>query len=291
MAIDINVQNDKFPYLARQICGDIAKAFGYGIDHVYEVDQPFIDLLKSFSIDTIYGEWLDALGMVLGLPRPYTSNPFGSRSFQFDNVERMLDGEYHGFSTTVPVTINGVVYDRNNGGLLSSIYMSSEDQVPISDIIYRKYLYATSLLKKTHSIQSIADVLELFIDSTRYAITFISVSGYVNDIRIIMSATSSEYLESLQFAFNKIFTIPPYVLVDVSLDFDNTYTVPIINDIIEDVTGSSTGYTVVYSIENSKAVFTITLSSSLAEYENQVRVAVERHFAGADDVVIIVQVE
>jgi hypothetical protein len=33
------------------------------------------------------------------------------------------------------------------------------------------------------------------------------------------------------------------------------------------------------------------LSSSLAQYETEVRLAVEKHFAGADDVVIIVQVE
>ena len=32
MAIDIDVRNDKFPYLARQIQGNIAKAFGLGID-------------------------------------------------------------------------------------------------------------------------------------------------------------------------------------------------------------------------------------------------------------------
>jgi hypothetical protein len=290
MAIDIDVQNDKFPYLARQICGDIAKAFGYGIDHVYEVDQPFLNMLKNFSIDTLYGDWLDELGLVLGLPRPYTTNPFGTNSFEFDNTEHLLDGVLHGFSTTRPVTIDGVVYDRSKGGLLDSIYRTT-DETPIIDDIYRKYLSATSLLKKTHSIQNIADVLELFIDSTRYAITFISTAGYVNDILITMSATSADYLESLQVAFNKIFTIPPFVLVDVSLDFDNIYTVPTIENIVEEVTGSSTGYTVVYSIEDTMAVFTITLDSSLTQYENEVRLAVEAHFAGADDVVIVVEVE
>lgn len=290
MALDIGVDNDKFPYLARQICGDIAKAFGYGIDHVYEADQPFLDMLKRFSIDTLYGDWLDALGFILGLPRPYMANPFETNSFQFDNTDHLLDGVLHGFSTTRPVTINGVVYDRTKGGLLDSIYRTTE-QIPIIDDTYKKYLYATSLLKRTHSLKNIAYVLELFIDSTRFAITFINSAGYINDIMVILSATSAQYMESLQVAFNKIFTIPPFVLVDVSLDFDNIYTIPVINNIIKEVTGSTTGYTVVYSIEGSKAVFTITLSSSLAQYENAVRLAVEAHFAGADDVEIIVQVQ
>ncbi len=290
MAITVDVQNDKFPYLARQICGDIATALGYAIDHVYEADVPFIEFLSKFSIDNLYGTWLDKLGSILGLPRPYISNPFGNKSFQFDNMDRLLDGDLHGFSTTVPVTIDGVQYDRSNGGMIDSIYRIT-DETPISDELYKKYLHATTLLKRTHSLTSIANVLELFIDSTRFAITFISTGGYINDIEIILSATSAEYSESLQIAMNKIFVTPPFVLVDVSLDFDNIYTIPVIEEIIEEVTGASSGYTVVYSIENSKAVFTITLDSSLAEYENAVKLAVEEHFAGTDDVVIIVQVE
>jgi hypothetical protein len=39
------------------------------------------------------------------------------------------------------------------------------------------------------------------------------------------------------------------------------------------------------------AVFTITLDSSLAEYEEEIRLALEVHFASASDVIIIVQVE
>jgi hypothetical protein len=290
MALSIDVQKDKFPYLARQICGDIATAFGYGIDHVYEVDEPFINMLTHFSIDNLYGVWLDALGIILGLPRPYTTNPFATNSFEFDNTDFMLDGKLHGFSTITPITIDGVVYDRSNGGLIDNLYRST-DETPIRDDVYKKYLYATSLLKKTHSIKNIADVLELFIDSTRYAIIFKNDAGFVQDILIVMSATSADYKDALQMAFDKIFTIPPFVTIDVSLNFDNVYTVPIIEGIIEDVTGSSSGFTVVYSIENTKAVFTITLDSSLAEYENEVKLAVEAHFAGTNDVVIVVQVE
>ena len=292
MALTIDVQNDKFPYLARQIQGDIATAFGYGIDHVYESDSDFIDFLSKFSIDNLYGEWLDELGIVLGLPRPFTASPFSTNSFEFDNTDHLLDGKLHGFSTTRQIEIDGVMYDRDDGGVLDDIYRTTEEN-PIRDVTYKKYLQATTLLKKTHSIKNIADVLEVFIDSTRYAIIYRTDAelNLINDIFIILSATSAEYRDSLQLAFDKIFTIPPFVYVDVSIDFDTDYTIPVIESIIEEVTGASAGYTVVYSIVNAKAVFTITLNSSLAQYENEIKTAVEAHFAGADDVIIIVQVE
>ena len=290
MAIDIDVQNDKFPYLARQIQGDIAKAFGLGIDHVYETDEEFIDFLSSFSIENLSGKWLDMLGVVLGLPRPYSTRPVLDKFFEFDNTNFMLDGQKHGFSTSIPITIDGVTYDRNYGGVLDSMYFSDE-QTPVGDDVYKMYLKATSLLKRSHSIIDISKVLELFMDSTRYAILFKNDAGYIYDIQIILSATSADYKNALQTAFNKIFTTPPFVLVSVALDFDNVYTIPVIENIIKDITGEDEEYTVVFSIENKKAVFTITLDSSLAEYETQIRDAVEEHFAGANDVIIVVQVE
>ena len=290
MAIDIDVQNDKFPYLARQIQGDIAKAFGYGIDHVYEKDQEFLDFLSDFSIDNLEGKWLDMLGIILGMPRPYSSKLSVDELFEFDNTQFILDGLKHGFSTSTPITIDGVQYDRNDGGLLDNIISATEEK-PVSDSVYRRYLTATSLLKRTHSLQSIADVIKLFVDSTRFAILFKDDAGYVNDIVIVLSATSADYKESLQTAFNNIFTTPPYVLVTVSLYFDDLYTVPEIESIVEEVTGSTTGYSVVYGIENKKAVFTITLDSSLAQYEEAVKDAVEAHFADANDVRIVVVVE
>lgn len=290
MAIDIDVQNDKFPYLARQIQGDIAKAFGLGIDHVYENDQAFLDFLSNFSIDNLSAKWLDMLGVILGLPRPYSTRPVLDNLFEFDNTHFMLDPEKHGLSTSVPIVIDGVSYDRSDGGVLDSIYFSDE-QIPVSDSVYKMYLKATSMLKKSHSIIDISKVLELFMDSTRYAILFRNATGYINDIQIILSATSADYKDALQTAFNKIFTIPPYVLVTVSLDFDDIYTIPVIENIIKEVTGEESGYTVVFSIENKKAVFTITLDSSLAEYEDEVKNAVEAHFEGANDVIIVVQVE
>lgn len=290
MAIDIDVQNDKFPYLARQVNGDVVTAFGYGIDHVYEADQEFIDFLSRFSIDNLEGEWLDQLGIIIGLPRPYTTKPILENGFEFDIPAHMLDGTKHGFSTTTPITIDGVQYDRSDGGVLDNIYVE-DVQTPISDTLYKKYLYASALLKRTHSIKNIANVLEIFVDTTRFIITFRNTSGFVNDIEITLSATSADYKEALQEAFNYIFKTPPFVLVDVSLYFDDLYTVPEIESIIEEVTGSDTGYTVSYVIEQKKVVFTITLDNSLSQYEDAVKDSVEAHFAGANDVIIVVVVE
>lgn len=288
MAIEVDVQNDKFPYLARQIQGDIAKAFGYGIDHVYETDQEFIDFISNFSIDTLYGEWLDQLGIVVGFPRPYIIKPY--ESFQFDNIPNVLDGVIHGFSTTDNVTNDNVQYDRNSGGILKDIYKNITD-IPISDSLYKKYLYAITLLRKTHSIKNLATVLELFIASSRYVITFINNGLFVNDIIIYLAPTSSDYQDSLQTAFDKIFVTPPFVTVDVLLNFDDVYTVPEIENIIKEVTGTDTGFSVTYTVENRKTIFTIVLDSSLAQYEDEVRIAVEAHFAGASDVIIVVEVE
>jgi hypothetical protein len=288
MAITVGVQNEKFPYLARQINGDVALALGYGIDYVYEADAEFLDFLSHFSIDTLYGEWLDKLGIIIGFPRPYTTSPINS--FLFDSPDFLLDGKLHGFSTDEPIIIDGVEYDRNDGGILSNIYQS-EASVPINDSLYKKYIYAITLLRNTHSLKNMADVIEQFIDSTRYAITFKNEGEFVNDIIIYVAATAGEYKDSLQIAFNNVFTTPPFVLIDVSIYFDDLYTVPEIERIIADITGTDTGYTVVYSIENKMAVFTITLDPSLAEYEEEIRLALEVHFASASDVIIIVQVE
>lgn len=288
MAITVDVQNDKFPYLARQLCGDIATAFGYGIDHVYEADADFIDFLSHFSIDNIYGSWLDQLGIIIGFPRPYLVKPF--ETFEFDSTDFMLDGLIHGFSTDEPIVIDGVEYDRNDGGILDDIYRDTTN-IPVSDALYKKYLHAITLLRKTHSLKNIADVIETFIDSTRYAILFKNDAGFVNDILIVLAATSADYRDSLQMAFDNVFVTPPFVLVDVSIFFDDVYTVPEIKRIIAGITGTETGYTVVYSINNRKAVFTITLDSSLASYENEIRVALEAHFKGASDVVIVIEVE
>lgn len=287
MALNINTQNDKFPYLARQICGDIAKAIGYGIDHIYEIDQEFIQFLSEFSIDTLYGGWLDMLGIVIGYPRPYRSKP--ENTFEFDNTSFVLDGLKHGFSTSTPIIIDGVEYDRNDGGILDNIYQDVTD-IPVSDDLYRKYLSAIALLKNTHSLKNIADVLEVFIDSTRYAFEYTSDNGYVNDIVIYLALTSADYREALQNAFNTAFVTPPFINVVVSTNFDDIYTVPEIERIVESIVGS-VGWTVTYSIQNKVANFVVTMDSALANKKQEVEDALLEHFAGASDVTVTVVIQ
>ena len=91
---------EKFPYLARQINGPIAESFGKGIDSVYENDAEFIDFLSRFSIDTLEGKWLDALGLLLGLPRPWVEVPMIQEAFLFDNIPNIVPNPIsHAFST------------------------------------------------------------------------------------------------------------------------------------------------------------------------------------------------
>ena len=190
MAITVGVQNEKFPYLARQINGDVALALGYGIDYVYEVDAEFLDFLSHFSIDTLYGEWLDKLGIIIGFPRPYTTSP--TNSFLFDSPDFLLDGKLHGFSTDEPIIIDGVEYDRNDGGILSDIYQS-EPSVPINDSLYKKYFicYNTS---ETHILlrtwQMLLNNLLTLLDMQLH---LMNGNGFVNDIIIYVAATAGEY--------------------------------------------------------------------------------------------------
>lgn len=272
---------DNFPYLARQIQGPIAHNFGLGIDHIYEEDATFINWLSQFSIDNLDGEWLDKLGIILGLPRPYTVQKFAENDFEFDIVERLLDGTLHGFSSTA---------DRTQGGLLDdkTEKFIPKTRTPINDELYKRYLHAASLLKRTRSLENISKVLKIFIDSRRYAIGFSTDEGWVNDVIITLSATATNYKECLQVAFDKIFTTSPRIKVDVSLYFDQEYTVPTIENIIKEITGSTTGYTVTYELDeiNNQVIFTITLSSSLASYEEEIQTALNDYFEGTSDVVI-----
>jgi len=288
MALTENIQNDKFPYLARQITGDIAKAFGYGVDHVYETDQAFINFLSQFSIENLSGEWLDKLGVVLGEPRPWVTKPELEEAFQFDIPAQTLDGRYHGFSTSVPITIDGVQYDRTVGGLLDDLYRSVRIE-KIGDQTYRRYLTATCLLKRVRSVNKICDVVEVFVNSQRYALSFNSDYGRINDIIITLPATLGDYQQALQNAFNKIFTTSPTVFVDISLYFDELYTVPAIESVVEEITSSS-DFEITYEIVDKKSVFTITLDSSLSSYEDEVRAVLTEKYAPSADVVIVVEV-
>lgn len=280
---------DKFPYLARQINGPLAKNFGLAIDHIYEKDLPFINFLSSFSLDTLEGDWLDQLGTILGLPRPYVTVPVLSEAFQFDVPLQMLDGMEHGFSSATTITVNGETYSRNQGGLLDNIYRDTVT-VPVTDNQYRKYLRAACAVKKRHSISGIADVVQVFVSSSRYAISFLNTGDYHNDIRITLAANLQDHQETLQNAFNQMFTTSPRIYVDVDLLFDEVYLKQPMEQMIYEITGS-TAFQITYTYADSKVVFSVVLDTSLSAYEQDVIDALDEEYGEDEDIEINVSVE
>lgn len=280
---------DKFPYLARQINGPLAKNFGLAIDHIYEKDLPFINFLSSFSLDTLEGDWLDQLGTILGLPRPYVTVPVLSEAFQFDVPLQMLDGMEHGFSSATTITVNGETYSRNQGGLLDNIYRDTVT-VPVTDNQYRKYLSAACAVKKRHSISGIADVVQVFVSSSRYAISFLNTGDYHNDIRITLAANLQDHQETLQNAFNQMFTTSPRIYVDVDLLFDEVYLKQPMEQMVYEITGS-TAFQITYTYADSKVVFSVVLDTSLSAYEQDVIDALDEEYGNDEDIEINVSVE
>lgn len=280
---------DKFPYLARQINGPLAKNFGLAIDHIYEKDLPFINFLSSFSLDTLEGDWLDQLGTILGLPRPYVTVPVLSEAFQFDVPLQMLDGMEHGFSSATTITVNGETYSRNQGGLLDNIYRDTVT-VPVTDNQYRKYLRAACAVKKRHSISGIADVVQVFVSSSRYAISFLNTGDYHNDIRITLAANLQDHQETLQNAFNQMFTTSPRIYVDVDLLFDEVYLKQPMEQMVYEITGS-TAFQITYTYVDSKVVFSVVLDTSLSAYEQDVIDALDEEYGEDEDIEINVSVE
>ena len=152
---------EKFPYLARQINGPIAMSFGKGIDSVYENDEEFIDFLSRFSIDTLEGKWLDALGLLLGLPRPWVEVPMIQEALLFDNIPNVVPNPpAHAISTDRNVIIGGSVITPSMGGKLDDTNRNISVE-PITDNVYRDYLKCACMVKKRHSINGIADVVEI----------------------------------------------------------------------------------------------------------------------------------
>lgn len=268
----------KFPYLARQINGPLAKVYGEAFDSVYERDQAFIDFLASFDIESLHGEWLDMLGTILGFSRPYITIPELQYAFRFDDLPKILPANSHGFSNDPIHTFN------NDGGVLDDTERD-RNYYELEDERYQKYLRAIVRAKTTLSIASIADVMDTFVHPTRYAISFITE----NDIKISLPLTYEVNEEYLEQAFDSIFTTSPRVTVTAESDFDTTYTVPEITRVVHEITNSN-DFTVTYQFQDLKSVFTVTLDSSLASYEQDVTDALEEIYGDDADVEIIVVV-
>ena len=280
---------EKFPYLARQINGPIAESFGKGIDSVYETDAEFIDFLSRFSIDTLEGKWLDALGLLLGLPRPWVEIPMIQEALLFDNIPNIVPNPpSHAISTDRNVIISGSVITPSMGGKFDDTNRSVSVE-PISDPIYRDYLKCACMVKKRHSINGIADVVEIFCGSKQYAITFISDEDWMNDILVELPVRLLDYQATLQYAFDKMFTTAPKVLVRIDSSFDSEYITPDVRRIVYDIVGNNS-FSVTNFSELDKLVIDVTLGQVNAAYRNEVKAALDEEYASYDDIVISVTV-
>lgn len=281
---------EKFPYLAKQINGPIAKNIGLAIDSVYEVDQEFINFLKMLSVDTLYGNWLDQLGLVVGAPRPYQTIPTVEETFMFDSELRLLDGDVHGFSSDQTMTIDGKVVSRSNGGLLDNL-IRDVSNFPISDRAYRRYIKSLCAMKRTRSIVAMGGVLKSLLDSSRFAVTFEMEpeNGRINDILIELAGGLMDYQSSIEMAFNNTFTLPPFVRVKLYLDFDEKHGKVPIENIIRNITGGSDDFSVTYVEEGatSKVVdFYIVIGDSIKNYEDGIKKSISEYFDGINDYII-----
>lgn len=288
--------SDKFPYLARQINGKIAECFGKSFDHIYEKDADFINFLSHFSVETLSGEWLDKLGIIVGFPRPYVKVPVLQEAFTFDILPPALDGYYHGFSTTGEEIISGEPFTRLNGGRLDDLDRETTNE-PLSDGFYRQFINAACMAKRSKSIKGLCDIMEVFVKTSRYLVEFsenIGISGEaLGDILVRMPIDLFEYQEFLQKAFDKIYTTSPRVYVNVDPYFDINYIVHPMEDDIMAETGSdnfqiSTRYEIIGKVHT--VTFTVTLGVSLASEEDAVKELLENKYGTAEDIIIVVQV-
>ena len=280
---------EKFPYLARQINGPVAMSFGKGIDSVYERDAEFINFLSRFSIDTLEGKWLDALGMLLGLPRPWVEVPMIQEALLFDDIPHIVPNPpAHALSTDRNVIIEGPVITPSMGGKLDDTNRNVSVE-PITDNVYRDYLKCACMVKKRHSINGIADVVELFCGSKQYAISFISDVYWLNDILIELPIRLLDYQATLQYAFDKMFTTAPKVLVRIDSSFDNKYITPDVSRIVHDIVDNDS-FSVINFTEIDKLVIDVTLGQINSSYKDEVKEALEEEYSAYNDIVISVTI-
>lgn len=280
---------EKFPYLARQINGPVAMSFGKGIDSVYERDAEFINFLSRFSIDTLEGKWLDALGMLLGLPRPWVEVPMIQEALLFDDIPHIVPNPpAHALSTDRNVIIEGSVITPSVGGKLDDTNRNVSVE-PITDNLYRDYLKCACMVKKRHSINGIADVVELFCGSKQYAISFISDVDWLNDILIELPIRLLDYQATLQYAFDKMFTTAPKVLVRIDSSFDNKYITPDVSRIVHDIVDNDS-FSVINFTELDKLVIDVTLGQINSSYKDEVKEALEEEYSAYNDIVISVTI-
>lgn len=283
----------KFPYLARQISGPIAKGLGHGIDSVYEKDKDFITYLSRASIDNFDGAWLDKLGLLLGLPRPWVERPELAEAFMFDNIPPAVPNPFlHALSTNQPMQVGDIWVTPAMGGKLDDTNKATS-VLPVEDSSYKQYLKAACLVKKKHSIVGISNVMQVFCGSKQYVIEFISgvydSEGWLNDILVKIPVRLLDYQSTLQSAFDNMFTTAPKVLVRIDPSFDSEYIVPNVESTVYDIVGNNS-FSVTNFTELDYLVVDVTLGSINAQYRDQVQEALDEEYAGYDDITVSVTV-
>ena len=98
-----------------------------------------------------------------------------------------------------------------------------------------------------------------------------------------------DYQATLQYAFDKMFTTAPKVLVRIDSSFDNEYITPDVSRIVHDIVGNNS-FSVTNFSELDKLVIDVTLGQINAAYRNEVKDALDEEYATYDDIVISVTV-
>lgn len=290
----------RFPFLARQINGPIAKCFGLGIDSVYEKDKPFINFLSNFRLvhesgkpSPLYGEWLDMLGKVIGFPRPWETRPTIWEAFKFDVLDRLLPEE------NAFCGLDDGGHPDSPGGLLDSYPRGSSEVVePFTDELYRLFLNALCALKNERSVDGICSVMEVITGKDLYAVSFIDqdlMEYPKNDIKVSVDMTMENYADALQNAFDMIFTTAPKVHVEVELDFAVIYIKSEIERIVAGVLEDDEppyGFTVSNPDYSQMGVvkFTVTLEAEYADRKADVEKAIADVYGNSKSVSVFVEV-
>ena len=98
-----------------------------------------------------------------------------------------------------------------------------------------------------------------------------------------------DYQATLQYAFDKMFTTAPKVLVRIDASFDNEYITPDVRRIVYDIVENNS-FSVTNFSELDKLVVDVTLGHINSAYKDEVKAALDEEYSAYDDIVISVTV-
>ena len=111
----------------------------------------------------------------------------------------------------------------------------------------------------------------------------------MNDILVELPIRLLDYQATLQYAFDKMFTTAPKVLVRINASFDDKYITPDVSRIVYNIVGNDD-----FSITNLSKLDKLFINVSLGQinksYINEVKEALNKEYATYDDIVISVTI-